>query len=774
MEIIPFINAIWSGPFQFALAIYFLYDLVGVSAFAGLAVFFVLVPINIFGGKRGQGIQVGQMKAKDGRILFMNEILQGMKVLKLYAWEKPFMQKVKEFRDLEIVSIKKNSILQACLWITYTAAPLVVTLATFVTYVFIDPVNNKLTAEKVFGTVAIFNIVRIPMNQFPRLVMEAVKLHVSMRRIDKFLNCDDLDEETGSGKPGLETKNAISIQNADYSWASDAVNPTLSNINMEIKKGELIAVVGKIGSGKSSLLSAILGEMKRVNGEKVINGKISYVAQQAWIQNLTLRDNILFGSQYRGDFYRDVVEACALASDLDILPNHDQTEIGENGVNLSGGQKQRVGLARASYSLADIVLMDDPLSAVDAHVARHIFDNLIGPNGLLKNKTRILVTHNLGFLHKCDRILLFHDGKIVDEGTLKELQENKSEYFEEMAQFVGEETETKEEEKTEEKVVQKKKETDGKLIKEEKTAEGRVSLRHYAFYLRSMNIWLFLVVLFYFAASEAFKVGGNLVLADWTTYFEEETNLYYIGLYTLMAVICSMAGMLSQITCNYRCAAASNKLHASMMDKTMHAPVSFFESNPIGRILNRFTSDMDVVDMKIPNQLRMFLSCIFMIMGTFFVVTSITPMFLVPVVPIGICYVFLQIYFTRTRRQVKRIESVSKSPIFSHFTESITGSITIRAFNQTDRFCRESEDRVAKHLHCNYIADMCNRWLSIRVEVLGNTIVLAAAGMAFYYRNTITAGLAGLSISYAMQMIDGFGWTIRYINLLQLKNIPLV
>ena len=303
--------------------------------------------------------------------------------------------------------------------------------------------------------------------------------------------------------------------------------------------------------------------------------------------------------------------------------------------------------------------------------------------------------------------------------------------------------------------------SDGKLIQQEKSAEGRVNVKHYLFYLKSMQIGLFLIVLAFFFAAEAFKVGGNLVLADWTAEFSPDTNLKYIGLYALMAVICSMAGMISQISCNYRCAAASLKLHNSMLNKTMHAPVSFFESTPIGRILNRFTSDLDVVDLKIPDQLRMFLGCVFMILGTFCVVSSITPMFLVPLIPISIAYIFLQIYFTKTRRQVKRLESVAKSPIFSHFTESVTGAITIRAFGQSERFCRESEERVAVHLRCNYISDMSNRWLSIRVEILGNVIVFFSAALSFYYRNTITAGLAGLSISYAMQMIDGFGWTIR-------------
>ncbi len=332
LDVIPFINTIWSGPFQFFLALYFLYELVGVSALAGLFVLLIMVPVNLLSTRYGKKIQAKQMKAKDGRVLLMNEMLQGMKVLKLYAWEIPFMNRIEEFRVKEIRSIKQNAILHSYLFLTYSAAPLFLTLATFICYVFIDSDNNVLTAENVFGTVAIFNVVRTPMNQFPRFLMEAIKLYVSIQRIDKFLKCTDLSNSS-EGKSLENPKNmaAVKMKNASFSWQDDDEKPALSDININIAKGELTAVVGKIGAGKSSLLAAILGEMKQVSGESYHDGKISYVAQQAWIQNLTLRDNILFGTEYNKERYEQVVKACALESDLSLLTYGDQTEIGENG-----------------------------------------------------------------------------------------------------------------------------------------------------------------------------------------------------------------------------------------------------------------------------------------------------------------------------------------------------------------------------------------------------------------------------------------------------------
>jgi len=279
-----------------------------------------------------------------------------------------------------------------------------------------------------------------------------------------------------------------------------------------------------------------------------------------------------------------------------------------------------------------------------------------------------------------------------------------------------------------------------------------------------MNLYCCIIVLIFFLAGEALKVGSNLVLVDWTSQFDPTSNWSFIGFYTLTTCLCSLCGMVSQMGISFRSAAASKKIHTALMEKTMHAPLMFFETNPIGRILNRFTSDVDVLDVKIPLLMRQFLMCLCMILGAFGVVASVTPIFLAPLVPIITGFILLQIFFSRTRRQVKRLESIAKSPIFSHFTETISGVSSIRAFGQTERFCQESERRVANHLHCNYISEMSNRWLSIRVEFIGNIIVLLAAVFAFYSRDSLSAGLAALSVSYAMQTIDGLGWTIRLVN----------
>ena len=391
-----------------------------------------------------------------------------------------------------------------------------------------------------------------------------------------------------------------------------------------------------------------------------------------------------------------------------------------------------------------------------------------------------MVTHNLSYLHRVDRILVMDEGRIVEQGSSSELRANLDSAFQEIASFVSKDEHVEEKVEgrpnEETKIKRSNDKEKGKLTSKETKSEGSVNWRHYRFYLRSMTVWKFVLVCIIFLVSEAFKVGGNLVLADWTENFDVPTafsNWSYIGFYTLLALGTTLTGMGSQIGCQFRAAEASRKIHHSLLDKTMHAPMIFFDTTPTGRILNRFSSDLDMIDAKIPVQLKNFLSCLTMILGTFVVVTGVTPWFLVPVVPIGICYVFLQRYFTKTRRQVTRLQAIAKSPIFSHFSETINGAATIRAFNQQNRFFEESDAKVAKHLICNYICDMTNRWLSIRVEVLGNIIVFFAALFAFYSRDTLTAGVIGLSISYSMQMIDGFGWTIRMAGELESDSVAI-
>ena len=365
----------------------------------------------------------------------MNEILPGMKVLKLYAWEIPFINRVKTVRDKEIKILKYLGKIWALTNFTFACSPFLVTVMVFILYVYTDPINHILDANKIFVSISIFGIMRLPLTLLPWAFTESVKVYVSLKRINKYLNSEEMDQNI-IGDDVQDPSNILEIKNASF------LKNKLNGINVEVKTGSLTAIVGAVGSGKSLFLSSILGELDKTSGSIDLNSKnelkIAYVPQQAWIQNMTLKNNILFGQKFNPTEYSKVIESCALKADLEMLTAGDLTEIGESGINLSGGQKQRVGIARAVYSNADLYLFDDPLSAVDAHVGKHLFEKILhSKTGILRSKTRLIVTNSLSILKDVDQVLVMQDGCISEQGTYQELLNNKGAFAEYLSQYLN-------------------------------------------------------------------------------------------------------------------------------------------------------------------------------------------------------------------------------------------------------------------------------------------------------------------------------------------------
>ena len=437
MDIIQSLNLLWSSPITIFLSIYSLWGLLGPSCLAGLLVMVLLIPANALMGTKMRAYQRQNMKLKDTRMKAMNEILDGMKVLKLYAWEPSFQVQVEEIRRTEINNLKKLSYLQAVQTFLFNAAPFFVAIASFATFVLIDP-SNVLDAQIAFVSLSYFNIMRQPLNQLPQLVVAMIQAQVSWERLNNYLNAAEVNQNNVTHDDEGDT--AVSMEHGTFTWDKE-LPPSLSNINLEVGRGELVAVVGQVGSGKSSLLSALTNDLEKVSLRARANvcGSVSYVPQQAWMQNASLQYNITFGRKYNEKMYSRVLDACALRPDLEILPNGDRTEIGEKGINLSGGQKQRVSLARAVYNNGDVYLLDDPLSAVDAHVGKHLFEQVIGPTGLLKNKTRILVTHAVKYLPMVDRIVVLKDGLISEMGNYKELLKDGKDFADFLIEYIQDE-----------------------------------------------------------------------------------------------------------------------------------------------------------------------------------------------------------------------------------------------------------------------------------------------------------------------------------------------
>ncbi|KAI5303539.1 hypothetical protein KEM56_007439, partial [Ascosphaera pollenicola] len=419
---------LWSAPFQVLLCMISLYDLVGVSMWAGIAVMLLMVPANTLIARLMKSLQVKQMKNKDTRSKLMTEILNNMKSIKLYAWTTAFMNKLNYIRnDLELNTLRKIGATQAFANFFWTTTPFMVSCSTFAFFVMIN--DTPLTTDIVFPALTLFNLLTFPLTVIPMVITSVISASVAVHRIEEYLLADELQSDAVTFKEPATNigEEAVRIRDATFTWNRHEDGNALESISFSARKGELTCVVGRVGAGKSSLLQALLGDLYKRNGEVIVRGKIAYVSQSAWIMNASVRDNIVFGHRWDQELYNTTVECCALLDDFKTLPDGDLSEVGERGISLSGGQKARVSLARAVYARADVYLLDDVLSAVDQHVGRHIINRVLGREGILKTKCRVLATNSIPVLKEADFIGLLRNATIIEKGTYEQLLAMKGE-----------------------------------------------------------------------------------------------------------------------------------------------------------------------------------------------------------------------------------------------------------------------------------------------------------------------------------------------------------
>lgn len=419
---------LWSAPFQIALCMASLYQLVGWSMLAGVGVMIFMIPVNGVIARIMKKLQKAQMKNKDSRTRLMTEILNSMKSIKLFAWGQAFMSKLRYIRnDQELHTLRKIGAAQAIANFTWSTTPFLVSCFTFA--VFVITTDEPLITEIVFPALTLFNLLTFPLAILPMVITSIVEASVAVGRLTSYFTAEELQPDAVlTREPALHNGDvSVQVHDASFTWDRKESRRCLENIDFEARKGELSCVVGRVGSGKSSLLQAMLGDIWKIHGEILMHGNVAYVAQQPWIMNASVRDNIVFGHRWDPHFYERTINACALAEDLKTLPDGDQTEVGERGISMSGGQKARVALARAVYARADVYLLDDCLSAVDQHVGRHLIDKVLGASGLLASKARVLATNSIPVLAEADFVTLIRDGKILEKGTYNQLVEMKGE-----------------------------------------------------------------------------------------------------------------------------------------------------------------------------------------------------------------------------------------------------------------------------------------------------------------------------------------------------------
>ncbi|XP_014813456.1 PREDICTED: canalicular multispecific organic anion transporter 1 isoform X2 [Calidris pugnax] len=819
MDMTNFVHQLWSSPLQIILSIVFLWGELGPSVLAGIAVMVLLIPINGFLVAKAKTIQVKNMKNKDERMKMMSEILNGIKILKLFAWEPSFEKRVNEIRALELKNLVNFSYLQSISIFVFTCAPFLVSLASFAVYVLVDE-NNILDAQKAFTAISLFNVLRFPMAMLPLVLSSLVQTNVSTARLERYLGGEDMDTSAIHHNPIAGS--AVRFSEATFTWEQDG-NAAIRDVTLDIVPGSLVAVVGAVGSGKSSLVSAMLGEMENVKGHINIQGSLAYVPQQAWIQNATLKDNILFGSELDEARYQQVIKACALLPDLALLPAGDQTEIGEKGINLSGGQKQRVSLARAVYSNADIYILDDPLSAVDAHVGKYLFEHVLGPKGLLQNKTRILVTHGISFLPQVDNIVVLVAGAVSEHGSYSTLlanrgafaqflntygsqEENASEKNTPAVASAGDQEQGDEDEpcveegpedvvtmtlKREASIRQRdfshslsknstnslekaqeeppKKLKGQQLIEKENVETGKVKFSMYLRYLRAVGLWYSFWVAMGYVAQYVAYVGTNLWLSAWTddaqhylnqTYPVEQRDLR-IGVFGALGVSQALFLLFATILSAQGAVRASRVLHQQLLSNILRVPMSFFDTTPTGRIVNRFAKDIFTIDETIPMSFRSWLSCFMAIISTLLMISLATPFFALVIIPLSIFYYFVLRFYVSTSRQLRRLDSVTRSPIYSHFGETVSGLSVIRAYGHQERFLQQNENTMDINQKTVYSWIISNRWLAIRLEFVGSLVVFFSALLAVIAKGTLEGGIVGLSVSSALNVTQTLNWLVR-------------
>lgn len=822
---------LWSAPYQIILCMASLYQLVGLSMLAGVGAMVLMIPINGLIARLMKTLQKEQMKNKDQRTRLIAEIINNMKSIKLYAWGSAFMQKLNYVRnDLELKTLRKIGAAQSVANFTWSTTPFLVSCSTFTVFVLTQ--DTPLTTDIVFPALTLFNLLTFPLAILPMVITSIIEASVAVGRLTAFFTAEELQADAVILKGPVDEngEESLKIRDGTFSWDRHSGKNALEDINFTASKGELTCIVGRVGAGKSSFLQALLGDLWKVQGTVTVHGQTAYVAQQAWVMNASVKENICFGHKFDPVFYDKCIKACALTEDFAQLPDGDETEVGERGISLSGGQKARLTLARAVYARADIYLLDDCLSAVDQHVGRHLIENVLGPNGLLSGKTRVLATNSIPVLMEADFICLIREGRITERGTYNQVMAMKGDIANLIKtnsnnQDSSTESETtssnsstiidveqpdkdeKEDEieEAQERLTQlqpirpggsgvkKRKgsagtlrrastasfkgprgklrdEEDGHKNKNKEFSEqGKVKWDVYAEYAKTSNLFAVAIYGLMLVGGQTAQVAGNVWLKRWAD-MNSATGRNpdvgkYIGVYFAFgiggALLVVVQTLILWIFCSIE---ASRKLHERMAFAIFRSPMSFFETTPAGRILNRFSSDIYRVDEVLARTFNMLFVNSARAIFTLAVISTTTPAFIALIVPLAAVYYWVQRYYLRTSRELKRLDSVSRSPIYAHFQESLGGITTIRAYRQQQRFAQENEWRVDANLRAYFPSINANRWLAVRLEFLGSIIILSAAGFAIIAVTTgaeISDGMVGLAMSYALQITQSLNWIVR-------------